>query len=179
MSISERIKIIRGNLRQKDFADRIGTSQSTVQTWEEGRSVPGGKLLEAIYRQFQINILWLLTGEGDPYISSPSQESPAAAPPPAQPGQVQPTDITQSVSKLMHILGSGNQTFIRAIESNLDAFSEAVEQKDRIRHLEDQVSSLSSKLNDLESKLTALEHRSSPGETPDVATNAEPEKKAG
>ena len=66
---------------------------------------------------------------------------------------------------LMRILGSGNQTLIRAIISNLEAFSEAVEQKDRLRTLEEHTSAqtallkeMGEKLVDLEQKMTDIQH---------------------
>lgn len=66
--ITERIKRVRGRLTQKDFAAKINTAQSTVQKWENGESLPGAKYLESIYREFRIDITWLLTGQGNPYI---------------------------------------------------------------------------------------------------------------
>jgi transcriptional regulator with XRE-family HTH domain len=189
MSIQERLKTIRGKTKQKDFADLLGTSQSTVQAWEAGESIPGGKYLEEILKKYSININWLLTGEGDPYVCTADKAPEAASPSPISEAhtQLQPINITQSVSKLMRILGSGNQTLIRAIDSNLDAFSEAVDQKDEIRILKEQInqqnillSSMASKLSDLETKLSSLESRSSsPGEAHEDVATTDTERKAG
>jgi transcriptional regulator with XRE-family HTH domain len=65
MSLQERLKIAREFLRysQKDMAKALDTNPQTWQIYESGKSVPGGKVLEALARiGFDVN--WLLTGEG-------------------------------------------------------------------------------------------------------------------
>ena len=68
MEIGERIKFIRGGLTQKKFGHLIGADQSTVQVWEIRNSLPKGNFLQRIHEQFGVNINWLLTGMGEPYV---------------------------------------------------------------------------------------------------------------
>ena len=67
MTISERIKLIRGSLSQSDFGAQIGVSQSAVQNYESGQ-IPKGDVLQRIHQNFKVSIDWLLTGEGNPSI---------------------------------------------------------------------------------------------------------------
>ncbi len=80
MSISERIKTIRGSLTQKEFGVRIGTSQGAVQKYEGGLSIPKGDVLQRISLEFGTSIDWLLSGRGDPYL--PEVTSKPTVPPP-------------------------------------------------------------------------------------------------
>jgi len=65
MDISSRIKQIRGNLRQVDFAKTIGVSKNTVGRWDRGEQKPGYDELVRILEVYpDINPTWLLTGEG-------------------------------------------------------------------------------------------------------------------
>jgi transcriptional regulator with XRE-family HTH domain len=49
---------------QKELAEKLNTSFRTIQSYEIGKSIPGGKVLrELAKRKFNIN--WLLTGEGN------------------------------------------------------------------------------------------------------------------
>jgi len=65
--IGKRIKFIRGDLTQGEFAERIKVDQSTVQVWEGRNKVPKGDILQRIREAFGVSIDWLLTGEGDPF----------------------------------------------------------------------------------------------------------------
>lgn len=74
MGIGERIKLIRGDpeedgLTQEQFASKIGVSQSTVQNWEKG-GFPKGDHLRSIHENCRVDIHWLLTGVGKPYIGN-------------------------------------------------------------------------------------------------------------
>jgi len=65
MSIENRIKMIRGSLTQKRFAEKIGVHIGTVQLYETG-NIPKGDVLQRICENFGVNINWLLTGKGKP-----------------------------------------------------------------------------------------------------------------
>jgi len=67
MGLGNRIKIVRGDLTQKEFAKKIGVHTHTAQLYEQG-NIPKGDVLQRICEKFRININWLLTGEGEPYI---------------------------------------------------------------------------------------------------------------
>ncbi|MBN1545708.1 MAG: helix-turn-helix domain-containing protein, partial [Syntrophaceae bacterium] len=71
--IAENIIKIRDRLSQAEFAKRLGTKKGIVHSWESGKSMPGSHYLQVIHRVFGVNINWLLTGEGEPYIKKESQ----------------------------------------------------------------------------------------------------------
>jgi transcriptional regulator with XRE-family HTH domain len=73
--ISDRIISLREKLnfsgKQKEFAEHINISYSTYQTYEQGKvqNVPY-KFLSHLVQHFpNININWLITGEGNMFIS--------------------------------------------------------------------------------------------------------------
>ena len=66
MTIGERIRKVRGPISQKEFARRIGATQSAVQTWESHKSIPAADVLENILGAFPgWNGHWLASGKGD------------------------------------------------------------------------------------------------------------------
>lgn len=75
-TFGDRIKEVRKslNLTQQKFADRIGTKQNTVAQYEIGRNVPIDPVITAICREFNVNEIWLRTGEGDPFQEESRQE---------------------------------------------------------------------------------------------------------
>lgn len=65
MSIGERIKETRKalNLTQKEFSSKLEFSPSYLSEIEKGVSLPGTQILISLYRNYKIDIAWLLTGE--------------------------------------------------------------------------------------------------------------------
>jgi len=68
--IGDRIKKLRKllNLTQKEFAQKIGVIDTLVRKWERGENEPTPKSLRAIAKTYNINLHWLLTGEGEMFI---------------------------------------------------------------------------------------------------------------
>ncbi|SHI59715.1 helix-turn-helix domain-containing protein [Halodesulfovibrio aestuarii] len=62
MKIADRIRKIRGNLSQREFADRIGINMNTLRAYEKGRSLPPSEVLENICLNFDASPSWLLLG---------------------------------------------------------------------------------------------------------------------
>ncbi|MDJ1479958.1 helix-turn-helix transcriptional regulator [Cytophagaceae bacterium YF14B1] len=56
------------NLPQRDFAQRMGIAQSHISKVEKGMSLPGCYFMAGLYKSYQININWLLSGEGELHI---------------------------------------------------------------------------------------------------------------
>lgn len=73
MSIGERLRKIRGGLRQSEFAALVGSSQSGISAYEKGQRKPDYETLMRVSKIFGISLEWLLTGEGNmsPPVSSP------------------------------------------------------------------------------------------------------------
>jgi len=70
MSIGNRVRYIRDSLSQPKFAKEIGVTRNTVSGYENNNIIPSGKALLQMHEKFGININWLLSGEGEPHISS-------------------------------------------------------------------------------------------------------------
>ncbi|MBW1795561.1 MAG: helix-turn-helix transcriptional regulator [Deltaproteobacteria bacterium] len=63
-SVGDRIKKIRAanKLSQADFGKRLGFSRSYIGKVEQGNNPPSRKMLEAINREFDVSVDWVLTG---------------------------------------------------------------------------------------------------------------------
>jgi len=186
MSIAEHIKLIRGELSQSQFGKKIGASYRTVQSWETGESFPGSTFLNAIRRNFDVNIDWLLSGDGDPYITRDTVKNNSTTnisdskglfgktehyEVEGKPFRVTTFDTEEpppqevkmgaAIEQLVQVLSSGNQILINAILKNLEAFSMAAEREkvdaDRILKLETKCDDLITRLNIMEANLAAMQ----------------------
>lgn len=73
--MQHRIRTImeRTGLTQQQFAERIKISPSTLSNIFNGKTQPTNKLFSAIHQTFpDINVNWLLFGEGEMHLSSPA-----------------------------------------------------------------------------------------------------------
>ena len=76
-----RIKKIRKNylhMTQKDFADRLGFSQNFIAQIECGTKIPSDRTISDICRIFDVDEVWLRTGEGDMLVQRSQDEKLAA-----------------------------------------------------------------------------------------------------
>lgn len=66
----ERFKEIRisNELSQKEFAEKLGTSQGVISDIEHGRKGISRNVLLALGTEFNINATWVLTGESDMFL---------------------------------------------------------------------------------------------------------------
>lgn len=63
------------DLTKKDFALKTGVSEASIKKYEAGDSMPGGDFFLGLAKSFlDVNIRWLLTGQGDIFL--PIEESP-------------------------------------------------------------------------------------------------------
>ncbi len=150
MAFLQRLESKINHMTKADFAKKIGVHVSTISLWRDDK-LPKGETLKRISKEFGISVDWLLTGGGEPYLtdqtgregvsvlSSTLKEVSGRG---FQSSASHQASIAQSIEMLMKIMGSNNQKLIRAIVSNLDAFSEAVDQKDRLVALEEKVDTL-------------------------------------
>lgn len=70
--MKSRIRMIREakGLTQPEFAKAIGVSHSAEQKWEQGINVPAETTLRTICSTFDVDPVWLRTGEGEgPFIT--------------------------------------------------------------------------------------------------------------
>lgn len=145
------------NRSNKVFANRINIATSTIQSWDD-EHFPKGDILHRIHKEFDVNINWLLTGEGAPYIKKDRKE--IAPPgmirePPAEYEERAPA-LGLAVNMLTTVLESDNQVFTQAVISSLIASSQAI---NTAKQWNPRVSNLESKLDDLRNRLAALEEK--------------------
>ncbi|WP_028322703.1 XRE family transcriptional regulator [Desulfatiglans anilini] len=72
MDFGDRIKAVRGELSQKEFAEKLSVNITSVQRYEQG-AIPKGDVLQKIRDIFRINIDWLLSGEGPEWLEPESR----------------------------------------------------------------------------------------------------------
>jgi len=73
MELGERLKKVRENLgfNQSEFSEELDDiTRGTISNWERENSSPSIKYLTILNQKFNININWLLTGEGNCRIDS-------------------------------------------------------------------------------------------------------------
>lgn len=66
-AVKERIKSLRKELSytQQEFADKIGTPRNNIAGYETGKRSPSEAVISLICREFNVNEIWLRTGEGE------------------------------------------------------------------------------------------------------------------
>jgi len=74
--LNERIKKLRKalDLTQKEFADRIGSTQNVLANYEAGRRNPSSSVINNICKTFNVSEAWLRTGEGEMFVQIPKDE---------------------------------------------------------------------------------------------------------
>lgn len=75
--VNTRIKSLRKelDLTQQEFAKKIGSSQNTLANYEIGRRNPSSSVINNICKTFNVNEVWLRTGNGEMFNqSSPDEE---------------------------------------------------------------------------------------------------------
>ncbi len=73
MTLGERIKKARKTcgLTQREFAEKIGTTQNTIANYEIGHRNPSAAALNNICKTFNVSEKWLRTGEGEMLVPTP------------------------------------------------------------------------------------------------------------
>lgn len=82
LDINERVRELRENigLSRRAFGERLGVSESVIVNIEYGRlRRPDQKesLYKLICKEFNVNELWLKTGEGEPFEQNPELDEEA------------------------------------------------------------------------------------------------------
>jgi transcriptional regulator with XRE-family HTH domain len=68
MSVGDRIRFVRGNQSQEEFGVLFHVHRNTVRAWENNESMPQGETITQFYDLLNVNLNWLFTGNGEPYI---------------------------------------------------------------------------------------------------------------
>lgn len=78
--MGERIKKLRKyfDLTQKEFAERIGSTQNNIANYETGRRTPSAAAFNNICKTFGVSEEWLRAGEGEMLVPVTPDENIAA-----------------------------------------------------------------------------------------------------
>ncbi len=79
--MNERIKQLRKvfRLTQQEFADKLRVSRSNIATYEVGKNNPTDAVISLICREFNVDEVWLRTGEGEMFVQQEPEDELAAA----------------------------------------------------------------------------------------------------
>lgn len=58
------------NLTQKEFANSLMLSRTTITNFESGSKIPSDKTIDHICAKYNLNKNWLLTGSEDMYVNT-------------------------------------------------------------------------------------------------------------
>jgi transcriptional regulator with XRE-family HTH domain len=159
--IALRIRELREDLAlsQEAFGQQMEFSQGLVSDVEAGKKPPSDKLIRAICRHYRVSERWLRDGVGQPQPQPASMadsgrtEETKPSAPPAEPGDM---GMPRAVAMLAAIYDSGDETLVRAINSNLAAFAVAGERKRQIAQLGARVAALEEALESVTRQLVSL-----------------------
>jgi transcriptional regulator with XRE-family HTH domain len=141
MAFSERLlKIIaeRASGKPTVFAKMAGISQGSIFNYVEGR-IPSPENLTRICETFGVNMNWLLTGKGDPYMLE-ERDAPASEPRYEYNLPEMGADETAQLNAVLdlakQVLTSGNPQAADALEKNIRYFAHAVRVEERLTDME-------------------------------------------
>ena len=80
MTIGQRVRMVRKskNMNQTEFASILKCSIGSVSFYESGNIALSTDILEILKNEFQVNLNWLITGEGEMFLSSEVKKEPAS-----------------------------------------------------------------------------------------------------
>lgn len=67
----KRLREVRGTLSLREFAEKVRMHIFSIQSWEHEESCPQGQQVDQLCRALNINVPWLLRGDGPKYASIP------------------------------------------------------------------------------------------------------------
>jgi len=115
-----RLKLLRKNRTQKEFASQYGIPQGTLSKYERGKLEPGLDFLTEISKKEDVSINWILTGEMDDKTRKWMLREPAAE------YQTLPISTRKFLNGIVEILESGNEVIIEALKANIRVYLEAM-----------------------------------------------------
>lgn len=116
MDIAARIREIRGELSQSEFARQLNIAQRTLSGYENGSRPPSAALLSELAQKYSVNINWLLTGVGVAYQTQ--KETPQSS---TTPNPQPPLASTQGNKQSPHCSCDVDLLFVPRIKAQLSA----------------------------------------------------------
>jgi transcriptional regulator with XRE-family HTH domain len=118
--IGDRLRFVRKNRTQKEFASQYGIPQGTLSKFECGKLEPGIAFLTEVSKREGVSINWILTGEADDKtkrwtLREPSTEYHALS-----------TSAQKILNNIVEILESGNEAIIEALKANIEVYLETI-----------------------------------------------------
>ena len=166
----------------KDFAKKIGVDVSTVHNYLKGH-IPKGDVLQRVRKEFNVDINWLLTGQGRPYIDDRMREVVEINRQVLSDGEglwgktkkhevegrefvvteFKPKNgeaqdpFLSAISGLREIFDSKDQVLTTAIQANIRAFQLAVRREIQNDRQAQQIKTLQAECDELKNRIKALE----------------------
>lgn len=160
-------------LSQVDFATSLAITQSFLSAVETGKNQPTAELLTRLANIYNTDINWLLTGKGKGLTQRAAEGIYDKAGPPKGLAQRIAEDglgadssmpwndfhlgMGDSMELLVNIHKSGNKVLIRAINANLMAFNEAIENKGRAEITINAITEMRAQMKAMDGKISILE----------------------
>lgn len=123
------------------FAKMAGIPHSTFYGYLEGK-IPDPKYLIRIHDVFHVNIDWLVSGTGEPYVSLKQQQEQKQELRESNTiymssrSQDKPADLSELVGMAIKVLTSENKMASEALEKNIRYFAYAIEVEKRLENVE-------------------------------------------
>lgn len=69
-TVGSRMRFLRGTVSQDEFASHLGVHKETIGKYERDKISPGADVLTRLRLERQVDINWLLTGDGSAFANS-------------------------------------------------------------------------------------------------------------
>ena len=96
-TLAKRLRVLRGDIPQRDFSNNINVSQSSYSVYEKGQRVPDALTLNRICEVTGVAPEWLLMGTGPMHKGEPQTGDVS---PVSQPQKTQHTEIIKSKKRM-------------------------------------------------------------------------------
>lgn len=132
-TIGDRVNYIVASKRLSatDFSKLVGISTGNLNSIINDDSKPSAAFMLRILELFKVDINWLLTGIGQPFVTQTSTDHPEEDP-----------ELADLLAGARTVLTSGNQLAFDALARNIQYFSHAIETERRLNAMESRVASL-------------------------------------
>lgn len=162
--IWERMRLLTGWKNYGELADYLDIKQQSVSGAKKRGTIPTDWVLQ-VSIGFKGSTDWLFFGEGpmrkgesapaaarEQQTLTPSENAVQSAPYAA----FDALEVVEGMGMLTRIYSSGDTTYIRAINANLMAFSDAITMKKSNEDMQAQINIMENRIADLEEKLSKL-----------------------